>query len=196
MQIAAISIEPIFNHPHTQWFYFLSLLNWGRNRDKQTWQNHCRSEAISKTKLATELCFKYVLGSQKQSSSKFLLKQRRNCTPVPNSHITASICLQLCLWRIICTHCSCLWKSQRCVKHASACVHVHPQIPSGDTWRTKYCLMQWLFLTKQFSKKPQVLEKVAWLGMKGQKQFCKIILEHHEQRKQNWMLPADSSKVM
>lgn len=42
--------------------------------------------------------------------------------------------------------------------------------------------MQWLFLRKEFSQKTQVLKKVAWLSMKGQKQFCKIILEYHEQR--------------
>lgn len=103
--------------PPTQQFYFLSLLSQGRNWDKQTWQNHCWSEAISKTKLATELCFKYVLESQKQSSSKFFPKQRGNCAPVLNSQVTASMCLQLCLWRINCTNCKHSGKLQRCIKH-------------------------------------------------------------------------------
>lgn len=95
--------------PPTQQFYFLSLLSQGRNWDKQTWQNHYWSKAISKTKLATELCFKYVLESQKQSSSKFFLKRRGNCTPVLNSQATASMCLQLCLWRTNRTNCKRSW---------------------------------------------------------------------------------------
>lgn len=38
---------------------------------------------------------------------------------------------------------------------------------------------------RAFSRKPHILEKIAWLSMTSlpQKQLPKITLEHHEQRK-------------
>lgn len=78
-----------FSTTHTQQFFFLSLLSQGRNWDKQTRQNHCWSEATSKTRLATELCFKYVFGKPEAKLFQVFLEAKRgNCALVLDSQAT------------------------------------------------------------------------------------------------------------
>ena len=189
---------PFFNHPPTQQFYFLSLLSQGRNWDKQTQQNHCWREAISKTKLATELCFKYVLESQKQSSSKFFLKQRGNCSPVRltsnSQHAHSALPLEN------------KWHKLQMLVEVAKVYQTHTRANSRSFTRSVWRHMKneelrnavTVSKEREFRRKPHILEKVARLCMIGlpQKRLCKIILEYHKQRICNWMLSADPSKII